>query len=180
MTVSEPNLADVLLEHRPRFLRFLAARLDGPEDAEDVLQDVWMKLANTRPAGPIGDSVAYIFRVVDNAARDRKRTAARRRAINERWTTPEGESGVEVESPATPEEIAIARSRLRRVEAVLAEMPERTSYIFRACRIDGRPQRDLAEELDISVSGVEKHLQKAYKAVAAIRQTLADAEMGET
>jgi RNA polymerase sigma-70 factor (ECF subfamily) len=179
MSDADTDLADVLQAHRPRFLRFLTARLGSPEEAEDVLQDVWMKLARTAPSGPIADPVAYIFRVVDNAARDRKRTAARRRALDERWRGPEDETSIETESPPTPEEIAIARSRLRRVEAVLDGMPERTRYIFRACRIDGQPQKALAAELGISVSGVEKHLQRAYKAVAAIQRAIEDAETGE-
>lgn len=55
-------------------------------------------------------------------------------------------------------------------------MPERTAFTFRAVRIDGTPQKDIALQLGISVSAVEKHLQRAYRAVLDIQHRL-DAEI---
>jgi DNA-directed RNA polymerase specialized sigma24 family protein len=51
--------------------------------------------------------------------------------------------------------------------------------LFRAVRIDKRPQRELAEELGISISAVEKHLQRAYREVVAVKEEL-DADSIET
>jgi RNA polymerase sigma-70 factor (ECF subfamily) len=50
---------------------------------------------------------------------------------------------------------------------VLRSLGERTDYIFRRHRVEGIPQRDIAAELGISLSAVEKHLQRAYRAVQA-------------
>lgn len=178
MSEGGEGLAAVLQANRARFLRFLAARLGNPDEAEDVLQDIWLKLGNAAPSGPVADPVAYLFRVVDNAARDRKRSATRRRALEERWAGQDG-GDIEIDRTPTPEDVVIERSRLRRVEAALGELPERTSYIFRAFRIDGRPQKELAAELDISLSAVEKHLQRAYRTVMAIQHEIGHAETGE-
>ncbi|PSJ20094.1 RNA polymerase subunit sigma-70, partial [Halomonas sp. ND22Bw] len=57
------------------------------------------------------------------------------------------------------------RSQLRIVEGAIADMPERMAIALRRFRIDGEPQRAIAAELGISVSGVEKLLQRAYRII---------------
>ena len=59
----------VLLNERGRLLRFLAARGAGDE-AEDVLQDLWQRVAAT-PAQPIAEPLSYLFRAAENMMRDR-------------------------------------------------------------------------------------------------------------
>jgi RNA polymerase sigma-70 factor (ECF subfamily) len=52
---------------------------------------------------------------------------------------------------------------------------ERTDHIFRRHRVEGASQKEIAKELGISLSAVEKHLQKAYRALIDLRRRL-DAE----
>ncbi len=66
----------------------------------------------------------------------------------------------------------VARDQLRRVDAVLDTLPERTAFAFRAVRIDGVPQKQIAAEMGISLSAVEKHLQRGYRAVLDFKQRL--------
>lgn len=42
--MTEAGLKAVFLAERPMLLRLLAARLGNPADAEDALQDIWLKL----------------------------------------------------------------------------------------------------------------------------------------
>jgi RNA polymerase sigma-70 factor (ECF subfamily) len=72
----------------------------------------------------------------------------------------------------SPEQALIARERLALVSAALAALPERTLLAFRRYRIDGMPQRQIAGELGISLSAVEKHLQKAYQVVVETQKRL--------
>ena len=44
-------------------------------------------------------------------------------------------------------------------------MPERMASAFRMFRIDEVPQKHISEQLGISVSGVEKLLQRAYRQI---------------
>ncbi len=57
----------------------------------------------------------------------------------------------------------LARERLEQVEAALAAMPERMSAALRMFRIERRPQKEIAQALGITVSGVEKLLKRAYR-----------------
>jgi len=58
------------------------------------------------------------------------------------------------------------------LQRVFDELPERTRTIFRRFRLDGEPQRQIAADLGISVSAIEKHLTRAYEAVAAAKLRL--------
>lgn len=162
------GLEAVYLNNRPALLRFLRARGAGG-DAEDLLQELWIR-AESGSSEPISDPLAYLFRIANNLMLDRIRADARRGRREEAWAEAEGPLGsgpVELDSP---ERMAMAREQLRIVDEALAELGERTTWIFRRFRIDGAGQRQIADELGISVSAVEKHLQKAYRALIDLRK----------
>ncbi len=163
------GLARVLVAERPRLLRFLAARGAGDE-AEDVLHDLWQRLVATPPA-PVADPVAYLFRAAENVLRDRRRSSVSRERRQQDWH--DASNGPHEE--ATSERRLIARERLREAERVLAAQGPRVSSVFRRFRLDGIGQAAIAKELGVSLSSVEKDLQKAYRALAALRQKF-DAE----
>jgi RNA polymerase sigma-70 factor (ECF subfamily) len=144
------------------------ARGAAPDEAEDLLQELYVRL-ETQAIGPIGEPRAYLYRMADNLFLDRRR-ADMRRATRERcWGEQDNDP------PSTPERELIGRERLAQVSAALAILPGRTVEIFRRFRIDGESQRAIGASLGISLSAVEKHLQRAYRAVADIRAHL-DAE----
>ena len=64
------------------------------------------------------------------------------------------------------ERVLMGREKLAAVEAVIAGMPERMRAALRLFRFEERPQRDIAAELGITVSGVEKLLRRAYKQIS--------------
>ena len=162
------GLQRMLLDERHRLLRFLAARGAG-DDAEDVLHDLWQRL-QSMPAQPIADPLPYLFRAAENTMRDRRRAAVSRDRRQHDWQ----ELAASEQAPQG-ERVLIARAQLARVEAVLAALGPRVSQVFRRARLDGVGQAQIARELGISLSSVEKDLQKAYRALAALRETL-DAE----
>lgn len=164
------GLKAIFLGNRAALLRFLTARLRDATKAEDILQDVWIKLEDVVPAGPIAEPLAYLYRIAENVARDRQRSSSRRRVREERWVNEGAYAAEGREEALSPERRAIARDRLRRIEARLAELPERTRYVFGAFRLDGRAQKDIAEELGVSLSAVEKHLQRVYKIIIDARR----------
>ena len=176
---SDPSgggLAALVLESRASLLRFLAIRRVPPEEAEDLVQELYLKLAQ-RPTGPVQDARAYLYRTLDNMIVDRRRSGARRGAREESWAeTAGGESGVD--DRPSPERIVMARARLAAVQEALAALPERTLFVFRRFRIDDVGQKAIADELGISVSAVEKHIQRAYRALVEVRQRL-DADSPE-
>jgi RNA polymerase sigma-70 factor (ECF subfamily) len=113
--------------------------------------------------------------VADNLVIDRRRSAQRRERRDDAWNALATDDAGEASPAPSAERAAIAKSELARVAALFDELGEPTTGIFRSYRIDGTPQRDIAAHFGLSLSAVEKHLQKAYKAVLQLRDKL-DAE----
>jgi RNA polymerase sigma factor (sigma-70 family) len=166
---SQPGgLQRVFLDERARLLRFLAARGAG-DAAEDVLHDLWQRI-EAAPHQPIAEPLSYLFRAAENLMRDHRRAAVSRERRQQDWQDLAGG-----EPPPQGERVLIARARLREAEAVLAALGPRVDMVFRRYRLEGAGQAAIARELGISLSSVEKDLQKAYRALAALREKF-DAE----
>jgi RNA polymerase sigma-70 factor (ECF subfamily) len=158
--MTESGLKAVFLEERPMLMRLLIARLSSREEAEDALQDMWIKL-DQLAAKPVAQPAAYLYRMATNLAADRRISAARGGARDTAWLDiqPVADDLPDIERTL------IARERLAQIEAALAAMPERMASAFRMFRIDEIPQKHISEHLGISVSGVEKLLQRAYRQI---------------
>ena len=157
------GLQRVILNERARLLRFLAARGAGDE-AEDVLHDLWQRAA-VAPSQPVADPVAYLFRAAENLMRDRRRSSVSRERRQMDWH----EAGATPEEAPLGERVLIARERVRQAEAVLAGLGPRVDSVFRRYRLDGMGQTAIARDLGVSLSSVEKDLQKAYRALAELK-----------
>lgn len=160
------GLEAVFMANRAALLRFLRARGAG-DDAEDLLQELWMK-ASVMAVGPVAEPLAYLYRAANNLVLDRRRSQLRGARRDRDWSDVEGGTVSGVSDTPSGERVLIARERLREVEAALAALGERTESIFRRYRLEGHSQRDIAADIGISLSAVEKHLQKAYRAVLAL------------
>lgn len=177
--MSEGGLKRIFLDMRPALTRYLLVRGLAQEDAEDIIQDMYLKL-DTHPGGPVDEPRAYLYRMTHNLLLDRRRSAARRIRREEEWSG--GGTGVVSESDDRPsaEEVLIARERLSFVTDALKRLPEKTRDIFRRFRIDGQTQKAIAGDLGLSKSAVEKHIYRAYHVVAEARAALDDESGGAT
>jgi RNA polymerase sigma factor (sigma-70 family) len=163
--MSAGGLEAVFLANRPMLLRFLRARGAG-DAAEDLLQEIWLK-ASAAAGGPIADPLAYLFKTANNLLLDRRRSELRSQKRDHEWSeTAEGQA------EPSPEQRLAAQRDLALVEAELRALGERTDHVFRRYRVEGMSQREIAVELGISLSAVEKHLQKAYRALIELRRRL--------
>ncbi|UZW56513.1 sigma-70 family RNA polymerase sigma factor [Sphingobium sp. JS3065] len=164
------GLSAIFLNNRPALLRFLRARGAG-EASEDLLQDMWMKLEE-KDLGPIADPLPYLYRMANNLMLDRYRSATRRERREQDWA--EGAGGV-MADPSEDigiDERLILTERLEEARAVLRSLGPRVELVFRRFRIEGVGQRLIAEELGVSLTTVEKDLQKAYRAMIALKQKM--------
>lgn len=164
------GLSAVFEANRNAFRRFLAARRVQPDEIEDILQEIFLRIRTT-PTGPISDPLAYLYRMADNLVIDLRRSQGRRATREQAWTATHRGEG-EVDRQPSAEETLIARERLTLIRQTLLRLPERTLLIFRRFRLEGVGQRQIAAELGISVSAVEKHLQRAYRLLLEARSKI--------
>jgi RNA polymerase sigma factor (sigma-70 family) len=168
------GLEAVLMANRQALERFLRARCGNAAEAEDLIQDLWLKLAGV--AGPVAEPLAYLYRMADNLVLDRRRSAGRRARRDDAWCDLSGGGANGISDSPSAERALIAKQRLAIVETALTALGDRTVTVFKRYRIDGTPQRNIANELGISLSAVEKHLQKAYQIILQLRDN-SDADL---
>lgn len=162
-------LEQAYLAHRERLLRFVRAR-GGGEAAEDLLQDLWLRLAAAPdPAAAAG--LGYMMRAADRLMIDRYR-AQRQAALRDKaWAEAQPGMADGIAPAPGPERALAARQDMARLEQALAKLGPRPAAILRRHRIDGLTQREIAAEFGISLSTVESDLRRAYAAILALRES---------
>lgn len=152
--------------HRAELRRLLLARVGDPVEAEDLLQELWLR-ARQRPAGPVDNGRAYLFRMAQNLVVDRLRERQRRMARERRWSDQESDftpPGVEPsDRRQTAEDQIIAREEVAALASAIANLPDGARRAFELHKLDGLSHAEVAQQLGISKSGVEKHMAVAMK-----------------
>lgn len=169
------GLLAVFMSNRAALIRFLRARGVG-DDAEDVAQDLWVKLV-AGGQGPIADPLAYLYRMANNLMIDRHRATSRRRDREDSWVEGRGGRGEASDEPSA-ERGMLSRQRLADIDRRLDALGPRTAAIFRRFRLDGASHAQIAAEQGISVSAIEKQLRKAYRLLTTLRADVS-AEAGD-
>lgn len=146
-------------------VRFFRRRIRNPQDADDLVQQVFLRLSQHPQVDAIGNRDAYIFQMASNALKDhcrRKRVWDRLLVASERWADAdridaEADPGVEI----SPERVLQGRECINQLEAALRELPERTRDVFALRCFEGLKHAEIARLYGISVRAVEKHFAKA-------------------
>jgi len=166
--IAETNLVAAFIAERLKISRFIALRC-GDNDVDDLVHELWLKV---QAVGKMIDKpIPYLFRMADRLVLDRRRGASRQRARDSDWMYVNDRLSTAFE-PAVAETRLIAQERLRMVEAALSAAGERPMTAFRLYRMEGMEQKDIARELGVSISTVEKDLRKIYDVLLSLRETL--------
>lgn len=157
-------LVAAYMEKRAQLLRFFTMRTSSSSEAEDIVQDIYLRIAALDDA-PIETPMAYLYRLGTNLMLDRMRTRRRSAARDDAYyqtfvagTSPDAEA----DAPS-PEAAWEARSRLERVLAAVERMPPRRKQVFIMHKIEGLSYAEIAASLRISRSAVEKLMMAALR-----------------
>jgi RNA polymerase sigma factor (sigma-70 family) len=151
---------------RPGLIAFFARRVGSITEAEDLAQEVYLRLARSSEQD-LRDSSAYVFQVAANLLRDR----GRRQAVRGRYAlSVSAEPSREIDQ-LDPYRVAVGREALSTLARALDDLPDRTRQIFLLYRYEQVSRQTIAESFGISVSAVEKHV---YRAMAVLTERLRD------
>lgn len=168
--MEQQGLQQIFEENRGQLLRYLRAHGAG-DSAEDVLQELWIKVAATA-SGPIASPRNYLFRAATNLMIDRRRSEAQAQRREVEWSGLADRLPGSAANDPGPERQIDGRRRLELIEAELAKLPPRALSIFRQHRIDGRTQREIAAALGLSASTIESDLRIVYRLLAELKEKL--------
>nr|WP_024891997.1 sigma-70 family RNA polymerase sigma factor [Luteimonas huabeiensis] len=149
------RFARMFAEHRP-VLRGFFARRGAHDEADDLVQETYLRLLRAHQARgeAIANPEAYLFTVATNLAREQ---AARRRRMPVPIEELEHVAAQLAEEDGA-ERAAERAQRRRRLQAVLATLPERTRAVLVMQHRDGLSYRQIAERLGVSPHMVKKHV----------------------
>lgn len=126
-------------------------------EAEDLTQEVYLRIARMKDVNSIREPEAFLFQAAANLLRDKiRRDRVRRRADH-----------VSVETCQLPAEdsspfrVLAGKQALEGVLRALNELPPRQRDVFVLHRFEGLTYTQIAARLGVSVSAVEKHMMKA-------------------
>lgn len=160
------NILESFAASYGELLRHLSRRLGRDVDADDVLQDTFLRLKSIPVETDIKNPRSYLFRMADNLATDHIRG---RRSL-ERYLSS-GELPDSVDDRPSPERVVDYRQRLGRLEQAISELPPRQRQVFLMHKFDGLSHAEIARDLKITKSAVEKLVMKA---LAHLRDRLGD------
>lgn len=157
------ELTGLFIAHRSQ-LRLAAMKIVGTqEQADDVVQDAYVKVVETAVALHAKQPLAYLFQLVRNLAIDRYRQSK----LESRYFAGEDEGMHVPANGGTPEAVAVNKQQLRLVADALAKQPERTRRAFELHRLGGHTQREVADQLGVSATLVNFMLRDAMTSCRA-------------
>jgi RNA polymerase sigma factor (sigma-70 family) len=133
----------------------LRRRGRSEHDAEDLVQEAFVRLACYEREQVVQKPEAFLMRTALNLSIDAYRARASR---GEEVLL---EDVVIVDTAPGTEEVLLSRERLGRLSECMARMNEKTRAIFVAHRLEGLSYQEIGRLHGMSISGVEKHVAKA-------------------
>lgn len=130
--------------------RFIRRRVSNDHVTDDLLQEVFLRIHRRKESLCHEDRLAaWVYRIARNVIHD---------YFRENQTVPLGE-----QDPASnsDEERSCQRAKAGEwLDRLIGQLPEPYQQAVRLSEIEGRPQREIAERLGLSLSGVKSRVQR--------------------
>ena len=149
-------LEHIAVRYYDRLVRFFKRRSSSAEDATDLAQDTFARLSSA-DLRKIQKPESFLFTTAMNLLRDRARSAQARHAA---LSVPAEEAQLVCPAPHA-ERVLDGEQRMRILEEALRELTPKCRAVFVLFHFDGMSHREIADELRISVSMVEKYVRQA-------------------
>lgn len=153
------------LEKRDELVRFFTVRLGSAAAAEDLVQDIYLKISSAPVDATIRSPGAYLYRLGSNLMLDSLRASRRSLARDSEWrrSTVTSLAGDDVAPAPAADDAVAARQRLEKIVEALRSLPPAVRTAFRLHKFEGLSHAETAAAMGISRSAVEKHISAALK-----------------
>ena len=133
----------------------LQRRGNSAQDAEDLVQEAWIRLTGYQRENVVDQPEAFMMRTALNLSIDAHRARVTR------GEEVLAEELVIIDLGPTAEDTLLAKERIARLSKGISRLSNRTRSVFLAHRIDGLPYAEIAKLHGINVTTVHQHIAKA-------------------
>lgn len=151
-------VATEVLPHE-KDLRVRLRRSVQPQDLDDIIQEAYFRISRLTDISQIRSGRAYLFTTARMLLLERLRRA---RIVNIEAIADIESLQISTDAPS-PERVASGRRELDRVRKLLQGLPERCRRVLELRKIEGLPQRQVAEQMNLPEHIVENDVAKALK-----------------
>lgn len=137
---------------------FFRKRIARPVEADDLVQEVFLRLSKRPNLAGIERIEGYIFQTASSVLTDHFRKAARSGGTHEPFDEDD-----HVEVAVSLERRVEARQKVQRVMDALHELPDVTRRIFALYHLQNLRQKDIADMLDMPLRTLENHMATASR-----------------
>lgn len=156
------EIETMFLQHYKEWCLLSYSYIESMTEAEDMVQDVFIKILNKKNKHEIVDLKSYISTAVRNTCLKNIKQSKRSVKLNEYNT---------LLSPSHEESLIDVENKVQ-VQAAIQILPEQSKKIFQLCVLEDFKYQKAADSLGISINTVKFHLKKAFK---ILRLNLQDA-----
>lgn len=172
MPVSHSRFDTVFINQRLVLLRTLQRMVDNPSTAEDLLQETYLRVTRALGERPVEHLEPFVFQTARNLALDHLRA----RRVQARTLLDDVPEQV-LHNVAAPlgsnEDATHAQQLLRHLSASLGQLTQRQQRIFILSRLHGASYLEIAEQLQVSASTVQKELKLIMAICLEVAERLA-------
>lgn len=160
----------VFADVQPVLRRFLVARFGNEADADDVVQDTFVRLHTVAKTEVIENPKALAFSIARNLSVDLIRKNSRAKARESAYGGARSEAAGDdyVDSQPDAERQLSSRQDMERVLKALDDLSPKVRQAFVLHKIDGHPYAEVAKLMGIAKSTVEKHMIKALRHLSEV------------
>lgn len=154
----------VIVSYYRELLRFLNRALNNREAAADLAQESYARVLAAQQAGQtITEPRALLYRTARNLMVDQHRRATVR-GTSVAWED-QGEDVAALAAPAAnePEAAAMSAQHVQALLTVIDGLPLRCREAFILHKFDGLSQAEVARQMGISLTMVERHIKHALQ-----------------
>jgi RNA polymerase sigma-70 factor (ECF subfamily) len=148
----------------PRLYAFSFKIINDGNLAKDLVQNVFIKIWESPASVNIDNPESFIYQMVRNAClnyiRHIKVVDNLKSKVKDHYL---GEELYYIDMVGDKPYILIEKELEGRIIDVMNSLPEKCLAVFRLSRIDGLKNREIADQLGISLKAVEKHISKALQ-----------------
>lgn len=150
-------------DHHGWLRGWLRKKLGNAFDAADLAHDTYLRVLSTGRAPQTDDSRRYLARIANCLVID----LFRRRHIETAYL--ETLAALPEPLAPSPETRALVLEALVEIDTLLARLPAKARTAFLLCKLEGLGYREIAGQLQVSVSSVEKYVAQALRECYAVQ-----------
>jgi RNA polymerase sigma factor (sigma-70 family) len=176
------DITATVMRERTRLVNFIRRRIRDPNDAEDILQEVFHEFVQAyRLPAPIEQASAWLFRAARNRIVDRFRKKKEEPLTDLAGAEQDDDSSDEYRldlalpaHDAGPEALYARAVLLKALQDALDELPPDQRDVFIAHELEGRPFKDMAAQSGIALNTLLARKRYAVLHLRARLQTIYD------